>query len=76
MYDATCMSHNRFSIFKVFTQVVHTKSIKVVITDYSAFQSLSKMIQEQAAAAIIITLISNNSALQNLKCDWFISFQW
>ena len=53
-YDTTCMTHNRLSNFYgVYTiiQVVHTKFIKVVLTDYSAFRSSSKMIWEQAEAA-------------------------
>ena len=53
MYDTTCMTHNRLSNFYgIYTiiQVVHTKFIKVVLTDYSAFRSASKMIKEQAAA--------------------------
>ena len=47
LYDTTCMTHNRLSNFYgVYTiiQVVHTKFIKVVLTDYSAFSSSSKMI--------------------------------
>ena len=32
--------------------------MKVVCIEYPAFKSLSKMIQEQAAAAVIIALIS------------------
>ena len=47
------MTHNRLSNFYgIYTiiQVVHTKFIKVVLTDYSAFRSASKMIKEQAAA--------------------------
>ena len=47
LYDTTCMTHNRLSNFYgVYTiiQVVHTKFIKVVLTDYSAFRSSSKMI--------------------------------
>ena len=42
-------------------QVVHTEFIKVVLTKYSAFKSSSKMIQEQAAAAVIIALISEKN---------------
>ena len=55
MYNTTCMTHNRLSNFySVYTivQVVHTKSIKVVLADYSAFRSSSKMIEERAAAAV------------------------
>ena len=54
LYNTTCIIHNRLSNFYgVYTiiQVVHTKFIKVVLTDYSAFRSSSKMIEEQAPAA-------------------------
>ena len=49
-----------FQIFFVFTliQVAHIEFMKVVCIEYPAFKSLSKMIQEQAAAAVIIALIS------------------
>ena len=71
LYDTTCMTHNRFSNFHcVYTiiQVVHTEFIKVVLTEYSAFKSSSKMIQEQAAAAVIIALISEkNKSRKNIK---------
>ena len=58
------MTHNRFSNFHcVYTiiQVVHTELIKVVLIEYSAFKSSSKMIQELAAAAVIIALISEKN---------------
>ena len=42
-------------------QVAHTELIKVVLTKYSALKSSSKMIQEQAAAAVIIGLISDKN---------------
>ena len=64
MHDATFMTHNRFSDFDcVYTliQVVHTQFVKVVRTEYSVFKSLSKMIQEHAATAVIITLISQKN---------------
>ena len=54
MYDTTCMTHDRLSSFYgVYTniQVVHTKFIKVGLTDYSAFRSSRKLISEQTAAA-------------------------
>ena len=57
LFDIICMTHIRFLDFHcVYTviQVVHTEFIKVVCTEYSAFKSLSKMSQEQAAAAVII----------------------
>ena len=54
------MTHNRFSNFHCaynFIQVVHTEFIKVVRTEYSTFKSSRKMIQEQAAVAVIVALI-------------------
>ena len=46
-YDTTCMTHNQLSnfygIYNII-QVVHIKFIKVILTDYSAFRSSSKMI--------------------------------
>ena len=64
LYDTICMTHNRFSNFHcVYTiiQVVHAELIKVVLMEYSALKSSSKMIQELAAAAIIIALISEKN---------------
>ena len=58
------MTHNRFSNFHcayTVMQVVHTEFMKVVRTDYSAFKSSGKMIQEQAAAAVTIALISEKN---------------
>ena len=58
------MAHNWFSNFQcVYTimQVVHIEFVKVVLAKYSAFKSLSKMNQEQAAAAEIIALISEKN---------------
>ena len=55
LYDTTCITHNQLSNFySVYTivQVVHTKSIKIVLTDYSAFRISSKMTEERAAAAV------------------------
>ena len=49
------MTHNRRSNFygvNTRTQAVYTKFIKVVLTDYSAFGSSSKMIYNKAAAAV------------------------
>ena len=57
------MTHNQFSKFHcIYTiiQVVHTEFI-VVLTEYSAFKSSSKVNKEQAVAAVIIALISNKS---------------
>ena len=48
------MTHNQLSSpYGAYTimQVVHTKFIKAVLTDYSPFSSSNKMIWEQAAAA-------------------------
>ena len=42
-------------------QVAHTVFKTNVLTEYSAFRSLSKMIREQAAAAVIIALISEKN---------------
>ena len=65
------MTHNRFSNFHcayTVMQVVHTEFMKVVRTDYSAFKSSGKMIQEQAAAAVTIALISEkNKSRKNRK---------
>ena len=61
MYDVTCMTQNWLSNFYgVYTiiLVVHTKFIKVVLKDYSAFKSSNKLIQEQVGPAVIIALIS------------------
>ena len=47
LYDTTCMTLNRLSnVYGVHavTQVVHTKFIKVVLTDYSVFRNSSKII--------------------------------
>ena len=61
-----CNLYDSQSVFKFilrFTiiQVLHTKFIKVVLTEYSAFKSSSKMIQEQAVAAVTIALISEKN---------------
>ena len=64
LYDTTCMTHNRLSNFySVYTiiLVVQTNFIKVVLKDYSAFKSSNKIIQEQAAKAVIIALISEKN---------------
>ena len=44
---------NFYGIYTII-QVVHTKFIKVVLTDYSVFKSSSKMIQKQAAPTVIL----------------------
>ena len=65
------MTHNRFSNFYcayTIIQVVHTEFINVVRTDYSAFKRSNKMIQEQAAAAVTIAVISEkNKSRKNRK---------
>ena len=67
LYDTTCMTHNRFSNFHCAYTVIQV-FMKVVRTDYSAFKSSSKMIQEQAAAAVTIALISEkNKSRKNRK---------
>ena len=65
------MTHNRLPDFHyVYTiiQVVHTTSIKVALTEYSACKSSRKMLQKQVAAAVIIALISKkNKSGKNRK---------
>ena len=64
------MTHNRFSEFHcVYTtiQVVHTEFIKVALTEYSAFKSSSKIIQEQAAAVIMALDSEKNKSRKNRK---------
>ena len=51
------MSHNQFNCVYTIIQVVYTEFIGVVLKEYSAFKSSSKMFQEQAAAAVIIAII-------------------
>ena len=73
LYDTSCMTHNRFSNFHcVYTniQVVHTEFVKVVLTEYSAFKISSKIIPEQAAAAVIIALISEKNKSRKLRVLW------
>ena len=71
LHDTTCMTHNRFSNFHcayTIIQVVHTEFIKIVHTDYPAFnKSSSKMIKEQAAAAVIIALIFEKSKSRKIE---------
>ena len=70
LYDATCMTHNRFSDFYwVYTiiQVVHTAFIKVALTEYSACKSSSKMIKKQVVAAVIIALTSKKNKSMKKK---------
>ena len=58
------MTHNWFTDFQclyTFMPVVHTEFIKVVRTEYSIFTSSSKIIWEQAAVAVTITLISEKN---------------
>ena len=62
--DTTCMTHHWFSdCHCVYTiiQVIHTEFIKLVHREYTDFKNLSKIIQVQAAAAVIIALISENN---------------
>ena len=71
LYDTTCMTHNQFSNFHcayTIIQVVHTEFIKIVHTDYAAFnKSSSKMIKEQAAAAVLIALIFQKSKSRKIE---------
>ena len=58
------MTHNWFSNFHclyTIIQIAHTEFIKVVLTACSAFKGSSKMIQKQAAAAVIMALISEKN---------------
>ena len=62
--DTTCMTHHWFSDYHcvyAIIQVAHTEFIKLVHREYTDFKNLSKIIQEQAAAAVIIALISENN---------------
>ena len=64
------MTHNRFSNFicnYTVIQVVHTEFIRVVLTEYSAFKSSCKMIQEEAAAAVTTVLISEKNESRKRK---------
>ena len=64
------MTHNRVSKFHcayTIIQVVHTEFIEVILTEYSAFKSSSKIIREQAASAIIIALISEKNKSRKKK---------
>ena len=47
--------------FTLLLSVVHTEFLKVVRTEYSAFMSSSKMIQEQAVVAVIMAPISEKN---------------
>ena len=53
------MNPNQFSDFYTSIQVAQNKFIKSR-TEYTAFKSLSKMSQEQAAAVVIIALTSES----------------
>ena len=60
------MSHNRLSNSKgIYTiiQVVHTKFIKVALTDYSVQEKL----EEQVAAAVIIALTSEKKQVNKKR---------
>ena len=61
LYDTNCKTNNWFSDFHcvyTFIQVVHTRFIKVVRTECLACKNVSKMSQEQDAAAVFIALNS------------------
>ena len=55
--------YNSQSVFKfsLRMQVVHIEFKTNVLTEYSVFKNSSKMIQEQATAALIIALISEKN---------------
>ena len=78
LYDTTCMTYNRCSNFYcVYTimQVVHTEFIKVVLTEYSAFRSSSKIIQEQAAAAAAtIGFLSTGVLYKRYVDEYYFSY--
>ena len=62
------MTQIGFHIFIAFIiQVAHTEFITDVLTEYSAFKCSSKMIQEQAAAAVIRALISEKNNSRNKR---------
>ena len=60
LYDSQSVS-NFYCVYTIIEDV-HTEFKKVVLTEYSAFKSSSKIIQEQAATAIIIALISRKAS--------------
>ena len=59
LYNTTCRTIGFSNFHCVYTiiQVVHSKFIKIVLTEYSVFKSLSKISQKQVAAAVIIAVI-------------------
>ena len=62
LYDTTFIIHSRFSnVYFRLHYHTHTEFIKVVLTKYPTVKSLSKMIQEQAVAAVIIALLSEKN---------------
>ena len=62
------MGFQIFIALHTIIQVIHTESMKVVRTEYWAFKNSRKMIQEQAAAAVTIVLISEkNNSWKNRK---------
>ena len=78
LYDTTCKTNNRFSNFYcVYTiiQAVRTEFIKVDLTDCSAVKSSSKTILEQAAATVIVALISDKSKSRKKRKNIYISFE-
>ena len=52
---------SNFICVNTIIQVVHNEFIRVALTEYSAFKSSCKMIQEQVVAAVVIVLISEKS---------------
>ena len=61
------MTRNRLSTSHYaysFIQVVHTDFINVLHTEYSAFKTLNKISEEQAAATITLALISKEKQVK------------
>ena len=61
------MTRNRLSTSHYaysFIQVVHTDFINVFHTEYSAFKTLNKISEEQAAATITLALISREKQVK------------
>ena len=61
------MTRNRLSTSHYaysFIQVVHTDFINVFHTEYSAFKTLNKISEEQAAATITLALISKEKQVK------------
>ena len=53
---------SNFICVNTIIQVVHNEFIRFALTEYSAFKSSCKMIQEQVVAAVVIVLISEKAS--------------